>query len=181
MLFSSPIEKTAAILRNDMPSQTRVCAFKVAALIFQRAEGADDSLRHAFTKMASADPGPAANPIATAIHSALGKGAAAGHLKEASAILSKLVGAKDMIAGGASNAADLIKIVAGTGALAGVVGGAGGFALKRGLESEDDRLLKLENEKVIMQRLANDIQKELSMRGLAATPKNTAAVVDYLT
>lgn len=175
MRFTTPVEKKAEALRKSMPPYVRKQAFKAASLIYDRAGLGDKPLAFAFRKMASADPGPDANPIACAIHAALGKDV---HDKSAN----RLIGlASALVPGTVSTAADAIKILAGTGLVAGGVLGAGAFGTGRLLDSNNEKLLKLEQERNIMRRMTGDIERELKLRNLQPTPENRAAAVDYLT
>lgn len=171
--------KKAEVMRRDMPGAVRRQALKAASVLYEGAGRGHQPLGKAFRRLSLQDPGPAANSLATAIHSALGKSARDLHSKEANA--GALVSGIQRLLGFASTAPELIKMMTLAGAGVGAAGGAGIFALNRTLSKDDVKVRKLQRQRDIMKRLTRDIDEELKVRNLDPTPKNTAAVVDYLT
>ena len=53
--------------------------------------------------------------------------------------------------------------------------------MNRLTQSDDNKLLKLEQERNMMKQLASDIERELALRNIQPTPATRAAAVDYLT
>lgn len=174
------IEKLASAYREDMPASVRSLAFAAASIIYKAAGQAKKAAT--FQKMASCDPGPGANPVACAIHAALGARYAAGLEKEAFAATKNLVmgslGLAPRIGGVSMDALKYLLLGSG---LVGAIGGGGAFATRRALQADSEKLLKLEQERNMMNQLAADVDRELKLRKLDPTPENKAAVVDYIT
>jgi len=182
MEFTSSLEKKAKALREDMPAFNRQQAFKAAALIYKKAGKEEHRLAYAFRKMAADDPGPAANLVASCVHRALGKSELRKRANMEKLASPGLMGlASSMVPGTVASAADAAKILLAGGLLTGGVVGAGVFGTKKMMGAENDKLLKLEQERNIMGRMTRDIENELKLRNLDHTPENKAAVVDYLT
>lgn len=177
------IEKTAAVLRKSMPESVRKRAFRVAHAAYVSAGRSDCRTCGAFLKLAHEDPGPRGNPLATAVHAALGRvfREFSEVEKAASQWWNPVYLAGRIAGGGAGTAAQLMKAVPLAGLTVGAAGGGGLFALKRHLEKDDVKTRKLQRQRAIMKRLTEEIDQELKIRGLDPTPENQAAVVDYLT
>ena len=174
------IYKIAEARRLNMPANDRVTAFKAAAAAYICSDRQGEPMARALIKFAGEDPGPEANPVATAIHAAMGR-----HLRQEAGIDKQAYafweGIKRLVPTGASTLIDGLKIIGAAGLGAGAIGGAGVFGTQRLLEGDDAETLKLERRRAAMKRLTAEIDRELKVRKLAPTPENQAAVVDYLT
>lgn len=162
---------------NALSDEERRSAFKVASYIFRQAGEDKDPVGRALIKLASEDPGPVANRLALAVFAAIGK-----HEKQASRPLAMLTGiGRALVPGSMETALGAAKLALIGSAAAGGAVGAGVLGTQRLMEKDEDKNLKLMQEKALMKKLSDDVRRELQLRKLAPTPENTAAVVDYLT
>jgi hypothetical protein len=82
---------------------------------------------------------------------------------------------------GIATTPELAKMFTAAALATGAAGGAGAWALEKKITGEDNKLRDREIQRDTYGRLAAEIQAELERRKLQPSPKNTAAVVDYLT
>lgn len=88
---------------------------------------------------------------------------------------------KRIFQAGATAVPGAAKLLIGGGLLTGGLVGGTAFAAQRSIEGQDAKLRGLERQRDIYLRLATEVDEELARRGLAKTPENVAAAVDYLT